>query len=123
MPYLGVTDLFNKIFNSDNNSVNVSQNGSIVGINTTPATGTKTITSTAAEIFAGTSRKADRAIIYIRNTHDSIAIRVGADDVTDVKGRRILPQTEEKIEINPVKDIPIYAISEYGDVKVEVFEA
>ena len=28
MPYLGVTDLFNKIFNSDNNSVNVSQNGS-----------------------------------------------------------------------------------------------
>jgi len=28
MPYLSTTDLFNKIFNSDNNSVNVSQNGS-----------------------------------------------------------------------------------------------
>jgi hypothetical protein len=32
MPYLGVTDLFNKIFNSDNNSINVSQKGSIASI-------------------------------------------------------------------------------------------
>lgn len=88
-----------------------------------PKSGTKTVTSTAAEIFADSSRYSGRTIMYIRNTHDSIAIRIGASDITDSKGRRILPNTEEKIEFDPQSDIPLYAISEYGDVKVEVFEA
>ena len=101
----------------------VPLNGSNLALSKNPKTGTKTVTSTAAEIFADTSRLSDRSMMYIRNTHDSIAIRIGASNITDVKGRRILPNSEEKIEFDPNSDIPIYAISEFGDVEVEVFEA
>jgi hypothetical protein len=102
---------------------NITQSGSNMALSATPETGTKTITSTAAEIFAGTSRKSERSMMYIRNTHDSIAIRIGASDITDIKGRRILPNSEEKIEFDPQSDVPLYAISEFGDIEVEVFEA
>ena len=101
----------------------VPQSGSNLALSQTPKTGAKTVTSTAAEIFADTSRLSGRSVMYIRNTHDSIAIRIGASNITDLKGRRILPNSEEKIEFDPQSDIPLYGISEFGDVKVEVFEA
>lgn len=120
----------NKLVDNDGNDLGVAGNalqinnaGSDFALQEEPLTGTKTVTSTAAEVFAGSSRKTGRSMLYIRNTHDSLAIRIGGSDVTDVKGRRILPQSEEKIEIDPLSDVPLYAISEYGDVKVEVFEA
>jgi hypothetical protein len=103
--------------------VPVQQSGSKMALSQTPKTGTKTVTSTAAEIFADTSRLSGRSMMYIRNTHDSIAIRIGASNITDVKGRRILPNSEGKIELDPQSDIPLYGISEFGDVEVEVFEA
>lgn len=108
---------------NENGEVKMEQTGSNMALSATPETGTKTITSTAAEIFAGTSRKSERSMMYIRNTHDSIAIRIGASDITDIKGRRILPNSEEKIEFDPQSDVPLYAISEFGDIEVEVFEA
>lgn len=104
-------------------NINVSQNGRNDALQQLPITGTKTITSTAAELFAGVSRLSARNQMYIRNKHESIAIRIGDSDITDVKGRRILPNDEVKIGFDPVEEIPLYAISEYGDVKVEVFEA
>ena len=105
------------------NNIKATLNGINMALSQNPKVGTKTVTSTAAEIFADTSRLSGRSIMYIRNTHDSIAIRIGASNTTDVKGRRILPSSEEKIEFDPSSNIPIYAISEFGDVEVEVFEA
>lgn len=102
---------------------NVKQYGRNDALFQNPKTGTKTVTSTAAEMFADSSRYSGRTVMYIRNNHESIAIRVGGSNITDIKGRRILPQSEEKIEFDPDSDIPLYAISEFGDVEVEVFEA
>jgi hypothetical protein len=102
---------------------NFTQYGSNMALSQTPKAGTKTVTSIAAEIFADTGRLSGRSMLYVRNNHESIAIRIGASDITDIKGRRILPQSEEKIEFDPQSDIALYAISEFGNVEVEVFEA
>ena len=116
-----IAELENKLDTIINDGV--TQKGSNLALSQTPKTGTKTVTSTAAEIFADTSRLSGRSVMYIRNTHDSIAIRIGASNITDLKGRRILPKKKKKIKFDPQSDIALYAISEYGDVKVEVFEA
>jgi hypothetical protein len=115
------TQMDNLKFDGDN--LKVAQYGSNMALSQTPKAGTKTVTSIAAEIFADTGRLSGRSMLYVRNNHESIAIRIGASDITDIKGRRILPQSEEKIEFDPQSDIALYAISEFGNVEVEVFEA
>jgi hypothetical protein len=115
--------IFNDILNTAGDAFKAEHSGRNDALFQNPKTGTKTVTSTAAEMFADSSRYSGRTVMYIRNNHESIAIRVGGSDITDIKGRRILPQSEEKIEFDPDSDIPLYAISEFGDVEVEVFEA
>lgn len=90
---------------------------------TAPVTGVKTVTSITAEVFAGVSRKASRSRICIRNLHPTLRIRVGPSGVTDTTGFAIGPEGTLELDIDPSAFVPIYAVSEAGNINVEVFEA
>lgn len=100
----------------------VQINGSKARLSSAPATGVKTVTATAAEVFAGASRKAGRSRLAIRNLDPAVRIRIGHSSVTDTTGYGIEPRAMVEIDIDPLTDVPIYAISEAGYVSVEVFE-
>lgn len=97
--------------------------GDATRIASAPVTGVKTVTSVAAEIFAGASRKAGRSLLIIRNLDPAIRIRIGPSAVTDTTGFGVEPGAVLTLYIDPTADVPIYAISEAGNVSVEVFEA
>jgi hypothetical protein len=88
-----------------------------------PVTGVKTVTSDAAEIFAGASRLDGRSLLRIRNMEDSLRVRVGKSDVTDTTGYGIEPGETKEIAIDRESDIGVYIISEAGNAEVEVWEA
>jgi len=96
--------------------------GSNLAISSAPVTGKKTVTSVSAEIFAGAARKSGRSKLIIRNKSDSLAIKIGGADVTDTNGFSIEPGAMMELDINPLVDVPIYAVSTAGDVEVEVME-
>ena len=97
--------------------------GSRARISSAPVVGVKTVTSTAAEIFAGASRKVGRSVLMIRNRSFAVRIRVGPSTVTDTTGWGIEPEAVLVLGFDPAADVPIYAVSEAGNVEVEVFEA
>lgn len=101
----------------------VQLSGSKARISSAPVTGVKTVTSTPSEIFAGASRKVGRSVLMIRNMSLSIRIRVGPSTVTDTTGFGIEPEGLLVLGFDPLADVPIYAVSEGGNVEVEVFEA
>jgi hypothetical protein len=101
----------------------VQLTGSKARIGASPATGAKTVTATAAEVFAGASRKSGRSRLEIANRHSALTIRVGPAGVTDTTGRSVGPGATLTLDLDPTADVPIYAISEAGAVTVEVFEA
>lgn len=104
-------------------SQKVQLSGSKVRIASAPATGVKTVTGTAAEVFAGMSRKPGRSRLEIANRHPALAIRVGPAGVTDTTGRSVGPLATLALDMDPMSDVPIYAVSEAGALTVEVFEA
>lgn len=87
-----------------------------------PVTGVKTVTSTPAEVFAGASRLVGRSVLMIRNLHPSLRIRVGSSTVTDETGFGVEPGALIQLRLDPHAEIPIYAVSEAGNVEVEVLE-
>lgn len=101
----------------------VTLSGSKTLISSSPITGVKTVTRIAAEIFAGSSRKSGRSLLMIRNLDPAVRIRVGALAVTAQTGFGIEPEAVLILGIDPASDVPVYAISEAGNVQVEVFEA
>ena len=90
--------------------VSVSINGNNATIKSAPVTGAKTITTTAAELFAGASRLANRYQMTIQNV-DTQIIYIGAAGVTVENGFPLLPG--DSITLNFKADVatPIYAIS------------
>jgi hypothetical protein len=100
----------------------VQLNGSYARLSQSLVTGVKTVTGTAAEIFAGASRLTNRSRLMIRNLDSSLRIRVGSATVSDTTGFGIEPGAVYELDINPAEDVTIYAISEAGKVSVEVFE-
>lgn len=94
-----------------------------VGISSSPVTGVKTVTSTAAELFAGSSRKSGRTVMTVRNVSNSIRIRIGPSGVTDVNGFSLEPGDAVELNFDPAVVTPIYAVSEAGNAMVEVFES
>ena len=104
-------------------SLEVQLKGSKTRVSSPPVTGVKTVTGVAAEIFAGTSRKAGRSRLVLRNMHSSLRFRVGSPTVTDTTGFGVEPQAVVEIDIDPASDVPWYAVSEAGAISVEVFEA
>jgi hypothetical protein len=87
-----------------------------------PVTGTKTVTSTVAEIFAGASRKASRRKMVVRNLHQSVPVRVGGVSITDAIGQLLEPGASVEVNFHPNQAVPIYVVSTAGNVPVEVIE-
>jgi len=111
-----------KIINVDENgNVKVQLSGTKV-VESAPVTGIKTVTSTVAEVFAGSSRKANRSKLVIRNLHQAVAIRIGGSGITDTIGQSLEPGTSVEIDFSPSTTVPIYAVSTAGNVSVEVLE-
>ncbi len=102
-------------------SAKVALSGTKV-VESAPVTGIKTVTSTVAEVFAGTSRKANRSKLVIRNLHQSIPIRIGGSGITDTIGQSLEPGASVEIDFSPSTAVPIYAVSTAGNVSVEVLE-
>ena len=111
-----------KIINVDENgNVKVQLSGTKV-VESTPVIGIKTVTSTVAEVFAGSSRKANRSKLIIRNLHQTIPIRIGGSNITDTIGQSLEPGASVEIDFSPSTAVPIYAVSTAGNVSVEVLE-
>ena len=65
----------------------------------TTVTGTKTITATAAAVFAGSSVLANRVFLYVRNLDDSVAILIN--------GRIVEPGEEIKLKFKASESVTI----------------
>ncbi|NPV72087.1 MAG: hypothetical protein HPY55_15890 [Firmicutes bacterium] len=88
----------------------------------TVITGVKTVTATAAEIFAGASRLAGRRFMAVCNQSASIRIRIGGSAVTQQNGFPLEPGALFVFWFDPSVDVPVYAISEGSAVDVAVME-
>lgn len=91
-------------------------------ITSTPVTGVKTITSVAAEVFAGASAKSNRRKLVIKNEDAVLRIRIGSSSVTQQNGFPIEPGAVVELQFDPSIYVPIYAISEGAQVSIAVFE-
>ncbi len=92
-------------------------------ISSAPVTGVKTVTTVVAELFAGASRKAGRSRLTVRNRDAALRIRIGPATITDTTGFGVDPGAVLELDIDPAADVPFYAVSEAGNVSVEVLEA
>lgn len=98
----------------------VSINGKNDTIKSAPVTGAKTITSTAAEVFAGASRLANRYQMVIQNV-DTLIIYIGPAGVTTAGGFPLLPGDSITFSFKADVATPIYAVST-GSCAVRVVE-
>lgn len=92
-------------------------------ITSNPVTGLKTITATAASLFAGPSRLANRSKVTVRNDDPAIRIRVGPSGVTQQSGFPVEPGGFAEFLINRAQAVEIFAISEGAAVVAEVWES
>lgn len=83
---------------------------------------TKTASRVASEVFAGTSRKANRRGLAIKNEHPYLRIRLDGSSVTDTTGIALEPFWIAIFEFDPAVDVPVYVISEAGLVRYGVVE-
>ena len=117
-----IDELYDKINAvEDNDTLKVTQSGTFV--QSSPVTGVKTVTATAASLFAGGSVKSGRNRMLIRNMHEAVSIRLGGATVTDTTGYSLEPGAEVFIEFDQSITTDIYAVSAAGNVPVEVLEA
>ena len=96
--------------------------GSIESLTTDPVTGIKTVTATAAEIFAGSSAKANRRKLVVKNEDKILRFRIGADSVTQQNGFPVEPGAIVEIQFDPGTAVAIYGISEGASLSVAVME-
>ena len=87
-----------------------------------PVTGTKTITATAAEVFAGASVLANRSRLVVKNEDPVLRIRVGRSTVTQQTGFPVEPGATVVFKFDPGVAVSIFAISEGASVPVSVWE-
>lgn len=106
----------------ENGAAEAVQVGNELAVTSAPATGTKTVTNTVAELFAGSSRKTNRNRIIVRNLHQSIPVRIGGSSISDTLGQLLEPGASVEIDFDPATAVPIYAVSTAGDISVEVLE-
>ena len=88
----------------------------------TPVIGIKTVTATAAEIFAGTSALSGRRKMILKNEDPVIRFRIGPSTVTQQNGFPVEPGAVLEIDFDPAVPVPIYAISEGAALQVAVLE-
>ena len=96
--------------------------GSIESITSAPVVGVKTVTATAAEIFAGASVKSNRRKLILKNEDSVLRFRIGPSTVTQQNGFPVEPGAVIEVQFDPATAIPIYAISEGANLQVAVME-
>ena len=62
----------------------------------TTVTETKTITNTAAAVFAGSSVLANRVFVYVRNLDDCVQIKINGRIVEQLEANGVLSQANSK---------------------------
>ena len=80
----------------------------------TTVTGTKTITNTAATVFAGSSVLANRVFVYVKNLDDCVAILIN--------GRIVEPGEEVKFKLKASESTTIMGQSTGRAVRALVQE-
>lgn len=124
---------YSQALNQDVNSIKTSAeyNGlewaskvSVAGeiIATAPVVGAKTVTTIAAEIFAGTSAKANRRKLILKNEDPVLRFRVGASSVTQQNGFPVEPGAVIEFQFDPATAVAIYAIAEGASLEMAVME-
>jgi hypothetical protein len=83
---------------------------------------TKTATSVASEVFAGASRLAGRRGLMIKNEHWAIRLHLDGPAITAKTGVAIEPFGVAAVSFDPAVDVPIYVISEAGNIPYGVVE-
>ncbi len=111
-----------KMINVDENgNVEVQLSGNFDTLRT-PAVGRRTVTATAAELFAGASRLASRRRLVIRNEDPVLRCLIGPATVSQQTGFPIEPGAVLEIPCDPEVAVPVYAISEGASLTVAVME-
>jgi hypothetical protein len=87
-----------------------------------PVTGIKTVTATAAEVFAGASRLNNRRRMIIKNEDPILRCRIGSSSVSQQNGFPLEPGATIEMEFEPGVTVPIYAISEGASLQLAVIE-
>ena len=87
-----------------------------------PVVGVKTITATAAALFAGASALVGRKKLFVRNNDPVLRFRVGPLGVTQQNGVPIEPGAIAEFTFDPVVPIVIYGISEGASIETGVEE-
>ena len=95
--------------------------GSNLALRQTIVTGSKTVVSTAAEIFAGASRLDNRHAMVITNTGADI-VYIGAVGVTTSNGFPIFQQDTLRIEFDPTSSVGVFACTSGPNVQARVVE-
>lgn len=102
-------------------ALKVALSGSNLALRQTIVTGVKTVTSTAAEIFAGSSRLAGRHAMVITNVGVD-HVYIGASGVTTGNGFPLFPGDTVRLDFDPANSVPVFAVSGGPDVEVRVVE-
>lgn len=95
---------------------------SIDSLISAPATGQKTVTATAAELFAGASVRANRRRLMIKNEDPALRLRIGSSSVTQQSGFAVEPLAAVELQFDPGTPVAIYGISEGAALTVSVWE-
>ena len=104
---------------TETNYLPVKLAGSFARIRNAPVVGVKTVTSTAAELFAGASRLANRYLMAVYND-STLIVYWGPSGVTTSTGYPLLPQDSIVFEFDPNTATAIYFIaSANASVRVE----
>ena len=83
---------------------------------------TKTATSVASEVFAGAARLEGRRGLMIKNEHWAIRLHLDGPAITAKTGIALEPFGVVAVSFDPAVDIPIYVISEAGNINYGVVE-
>jgi len=102
-------------------ALKVALSGRVDALRNTIATGSKTVTSTAAEIFAGSSRLAGRHAMVITNVGVG-HVYIGASGVTTGNGFPLFPGDTVRLDFDPANSVPVFAVSGGPNVEVRVVE-
>jgi len=119
-----ITDITgtNRLAVDANGNLAAKLTGSIESMTSAPVVGVKTVTSTAAEIFAGSSAKPNRQKLILKNEDPVLRFRIGPSTVTQQNGFPIEPGAVVEIQFNPSTAVTVYAISEGVSLQVAVME-
>lgn len=88
----------------------------------TPVVGVKTVTATATEIFAGSSRLNGRKKMLLKNEDQILRFRIGSNTVTQQNGFPLEPGGVIELDFDPEIAVSVFAISEGAAMKIAVIE-